>query len=74
MAHFELLVFISVLVIAAGTGNVLTSCFNILAGIPAAFLALVVFFKVLDFLRGVSARRHLRHRLEMVENLPARIE
>jgi hypothetical protein len=67
MNLFELLFFILVLYIGIGTCTVVTSLFNIWAGVPAAFLSLVVFFKSMDFLRRMSRRRHHR---KMAEKYP----
>jgi len=64
MNLFELLVFILVLSIGIGTCTVVTSIFNIWAGIPAAFLASAVFFKIMDFLDRVSCRQHRRKMAE----------
>lgn len=64
MTFFELLVFIFVFFIGLVTGRAVTSLFNIWVGVPAALLAMVVFFTSMVFLGRASARRYRRKMAE----------
>jgi len=67
MTLIELLVFVSAFLVGTMTFSVARFYFNIWAGFSAAFLALVVFFKIMDFLNRFGRRRHRR---KMAEKYP----